>query len=175
MKFLYLFLSLVLSVQALAEEKFGLPWHVECENEGCFMQVITPYQGPDKIEQAGLVVAYNTLKSKADYVGFYLPSDVDADAGLIIKFIDTVPDGDSFKLVPAEGSMARLPINNCNKNYCASLVHQEIQSSHESKMDLIQELLVREHVWLAFKRNGEDETLILPSYKFRDEFAKLPD
>lgn len=174
MKYPALFLIFLLSLQVMAEDNLGLPWHVECEGDGCFMQVITPYQGPDKMEQAGLAVAYNITKKKADFVGFYLPADVDAEAGLIIKFIDTVPDGNSFKLEPAEGTMARLPINNCKKSYCASLVHQEIQSSDESKMDLIQELLVREHVWVAFKRNGKEESLMLPSYKFRDEFAKLP-
>ena len=174
MHYLLLILFSFLSVSTFAEEKMGFPWNVDCSESKCFMQVVVPYQGPSKMEQAGMSVSFYLKKDNPNIIGFYLPADVDADAGLIIKFIDTVPDGESFKLEPAEGTMARLPINNCKKSYCASLVYQEIKSSSDSKMDLIQELLIREHVWLAFKRNGKNETMMLPAYKFRDEFAKLP-
>lgn len=102
-----------------------------------------------------------------------MPANIDTDAGLIINFVDTVTDGQSFKLEPA-GSMIRLPINNCNKSYCSSLVYQEIQSVDDREIDLIEELLIREHVWLLFKRNGKEETMMLPTYKFRDEFVNLP-
>lgn len=169
-----LILFLFLSQSSFADEKVGFPWNVDCSEIKCFMQVVVPYQGPSELEQAGMSVSYSLVQDKPNVIGFYLPADVDADAGLIIQFIDTVPDEKSFKLEPAEGTMARLPINNCKKSYCASLVYQEIQSSDDSQMDLIQELLIREHVWLAFKRNGKEETIMIPSYKFRDEFAKLP-
>lgn len=173
MRYLLILISF-LPLSSYAENKMGFPWNVDCNESKCFMQVVVPYQGPSEMEQAGMSVSYSLVKDKPNVVGFYLPADVNADAGLIIQFIDTVPDGESFRLEPAEGTMARLPINNCKKSYCVSLVYQEIQSSDDSKMDLIQELLIREHVWLAFKRNGEEETMMLPSYKFRDEFAKLP-
>ena len=164
---------IILSFQVLANDDLGLPLHVKCGEDKCFMQVISPYQGPKIMEQAGMSLSYSLKKDVPSVIGFYLPADVNPDAGLIIKFIDTVPDGESFKLVPAEGTMARLPINNCKKAYCVSLVYKEIQSSDNSQMDLIQELKIREHVWLAFKRDGKEETLMLPTYKFRDELTKL--
>lgn len=174
MRLLIFILAVLYSATLLASFKIERPWIVKCGPEKCFMQVIVPYKHGDKMEQAGLSVSYQLKATKPHVIGFYLPADVDAKAGLIINFIDTIPDGNSFKLEPAEGTMARLPINNCNSSYCSSLIYKDLKSFRNKDMDLINELMIREHVWLLFKRKGEKESLMIPTYKFRDEVKKLP-
>ncbi len=173
MRLIYLFVGIFYSSILFANDEIGQPWIVKCLPNKCFMQVLVPYKHSDKMEQAGLSVSYQLTTEKPHVIGFYLPADVDAKAGLIIQFIDTVKDRKSFKLAPVEGTMARLPINNCNASYCSSLVYKDIQSSNSKTMDLLEQLMIREHVWLLFKRKGKEESLMIPTYKFRDEVKKL--
>ncbi len=152
-------------------------WDVDFKDDNCFMQIVMRYNdGSTKaMERAGLGVCYNLKNKNVKYIIFFLPAGVDAEAGLTVRFIDFVPGGDTYNLVPSQDGFLDLPINDCNKEYCASRVHPEIQSEDHSKINLLEELMSREYVWLLFMRNGNAERAMIPIYKFRDEFSKIKD
>jgi hypothetical protein len=150
-------------------------WNVNCKDDNCFMQVAVRYnKGPTSaMEQVGLAVSYNLKNKNVNYIGFFLPAGVVTENGLMIRFLNSVLDGKTYKLIPSQDDFIDLPINDCNKEYCASRVHAEIQSKDNSKINLLDELMSREHVWLLFMRNGNAERAMIPIYKFRDEFSKI--
>jgi hypothetical protein len=150
-------------------------WDVSYGDDNCFMQVVVRYnEGSARArERAGLGVYYNLKNKNVNYIIFFLPAGVDAEAGLTIRFLDFIPDGDTYNLVPSQDGFIELPINDCNEEYCASRVHPEIQSEDHSKINLLEELMSREYVWLLFMRNGNAERAMIPIYKFRDEFSKI--
>lgn len=141
-------------------------WHVSCEDNICHMELLFPYKQTEKV---GLFVSYDIEKKKADHVGFILPSGTNSEKELLIKFLDNHDSDDSS---PQSDSIY-LPINNCNKEHCASVVRQIIASGDNSHVDLIDQLASHENIWMLFFRDGVAERAFIPIFNFRKELSEI--
>lgn len=150
------------------------PWNVQCSDGRCFMQVAVAFERGRGQEQAGLAVSFDQKKNICQYVSVYVPADAIKDEGLTIAFVDSVPEGESFKLKPAT-DLYSIPIMECTEEYCVSRVHPELDNGDGTSLDLFQELKVRHHLWVGFKRTGEKELvrIMIPVYRFVIELREI--
>lgn len=185
MKIIITLLFLLFSCAAVANDKDDYlanvndhtNWRTNCEDDDCAIFMVMDYnKGPYGImERVALGIHYNVKSKSVKSIGFFLPPGVDSEAGMLIGFLDAVGVRSEFKLVASDSGLIRLPISNCEQNYCQSVVPTEIKSEDNSKIDLLDELMTRNSVSLLFMRNDKAERVMLPVFKFKDEIEKLAD
>ncbi len=154
-------------------EDIGLPWLIECENNHCLLQVESPYQKAGKDEYVALMVSYNKLTQSVNKVGIVIPSGDDVAPHIFVKFLDTLPSGNSYKLEEAKGKTLKIKIDNCDEHECVAVSEASALSTTNQAVDWDALLKNKEHIWIAFARSKQHESAMLPTYKFRHEIKNI--
>ncbi len=158
-------LLLTLGSPAQAPAELSLPpWNVQCTHDGkkCLLELLVPFGREGKPGLGGLAVAYDNLAGKPVYITVLIPADADGKGEVLVHLMDTVPDGNSWKLEAAGPGFMSLPVMDCNKQFCMARVRPEIDNGDGTTTDLFVELNKRHLLWVAFKRHGKPERFMVP-------------
>lgn len=158
----------------VSDDGLGLPWVIDCEDTSCVMQVEAPYTRAGRDEHVALLLVVDRKTRQITASGLFLPSGLDTREPVVARFLDTVPDGNSFTLVEGPEPLAALPVEGCQGDLCmVRLADTWPTQDGSSSVALQKPMLEREHLFFSFVRNGVRETAMLPIYKFRNEIKKL--
>jgi len=116
-----------------------------------------------------LDVALKTGERAARFTSVLLPTDVVQSAEVVIRFIDTKPDGTTFKLVPGSEAYA-LPIIECSTSHCTVRVDPNLDNGDGTTLDLFEALQKHDFLWVAFKSTRRDEPYraLVPVNRFKE-------
>lgn len=146
------------------------PWRMDCKDGHCYLSMSARVQDQTSDNEV-VILAVDVLQASraAEVVQVILPPDVTKGEEVSIRFVDSKPDGASFKLTEA-GDMYALPINNCRPGGCASVVHPMLDNGNGPSLDLFLELQRHDFLWVMFQRQKvkEPTRVLIPIYKFRE-------
>lgn len=172
-RFVLLFLA---CIPALASADGLLPdWNVQCTSDRakCWIELLVPFAGPKKQERGGIAVAYDNAAKQPMYITVFVPRDAWDKEEVIINFVDSVADGDSWKLEAAETGMMGLPINECDRQFCMARIYPKIDNGDGTSTDLFAELQKRSFLWVMFKRSRKPERFMIPLSTFPAALVKV--
>jgi len=148
------------------------PWNVQCAETRCAMEIQVRFGDSKHPERAGLGVALDRSVGRASFITVLVPPNVPPNSEVVIRFVDSVRDGDGWKLVPV-GDFMGLPIMECSHDFCMARVHPQIDSRDGRSTDLFTELQQRRFIWVLFKRKGEPERVMIPVSGFPAALTKV--
>lgn len=168
-----LLLLLTVSLSAAAEDLLPI-WNVQCTSDRskCWLEILVSFHGAKKQERGGVALAYDGTAKKPMYVTIFIPPDTGKKDEVIVSFVDSVPDGDTWKLEPAKSGMMSLPVMECDRQFCMARVYPQIDNGDGTTTDLFAELQARRFLWVAFKQNGKLVRFLVPISGFPPALAQ---
>jgi hypothetical protein len=167
-------LTLVVSSATRADEPappaaVGRAWATRCDDVNCSLSMSVPVREGRTDDAVVLEVSLKSGERAARFISVLLPTDVVRDADVVIRFVDTKPDGTTFKLVPGSETYA-LPIIECSASQCTVRVDPQLDNGDGTSLDLFDALQKHDFLWVLFKSTRRDEPYraLVPVNRFKD-------
>ncbi len=151
------------------------PWRVDCMADRCLLRMTAAIQDEMRNhEQATLVVDLQRSARQATLVRVLLPRDVVVGSEVQLRFIDSVPDGASFRLTFGSDLYA-LRVSACSADACAAAARPLLANGDGTHFDLFAALQKHSFLAVVFQRTGQKSPsrAMIPTFAFSDALARV--
>lgn len=170
--------------QSRAEDllKTQQSWHIQCMPKGCIASVDIlrgesgdPPDPNDTNQYVSVAVAVNRSDHRPSLLTFEVDPNADQQAGIDLFFAQTVPDGESWKVVVDPNGPMHLPFRHCDKTTCTFFIGGGTpdEATMKSCQDLVGRMQSEDHLVLGYTRAGHSYRTAVSLALFKKAYADL--
>jgi invasion protein IalB len=152
-------------------------WKTACMPKGCILSADIlrgAYGGaPDSQhvnQYISIAVAVDRSTMKTHFLMFEVDPHADANAGIVLTFAHTVPDGKSWKVVFDPHGTFPLPLNRCNPTTCDAILPAGVM---KDGTDVLAKMQSGTHLFLLYTKGDQTYRTAVDLDLFQAAYQKM--